>query len=82
MIDPKVPSPNGMVVLWQLFRNGPTCDGDICTKAGRGELFNLGYSSRVNGWSFITPEGMEFAVRVADFGTRKDSEDCKRRMSL
>lgn len=74
-----VPLPNAMEVLWQLFRDGPTWDGNICSKAGRGDLFDIGYASRVNGWSFITAEGMEFAVRVADFGGKKDAEESKRR---
>jgi hypothetical protein len=72
-------SPNAKEVLWQLFRNGPTHDGDICTKAGRGELFDLGYASRVNGWSYLTQKGMEIAVCNLLFGDRKESWDNERR---
>jgi hypothetical protein len=74
-----VPNPNALEVMWQLFRDGPTWDGNICSKAGRGDLFEMGYAHRVNGWSYLTPAGMEFAVRVADFGDKKEREENRQR---
>ncbi len=66
-------------VLWQLFRNGPTWDGDIASKSGRGELFDLGYADRVNGWSFLTKKGVEFALDRMVMGDRKEQWDRERR---
>lgn len=66
-------------VLWQLFRNGPTWDGDITSKDGRGDLFRAKLAARVEGWSYLTAEGMELAVRVHLMGDRKERWDRKRR---
>lgn len=49
-------------VLHQLFINGPTWDGDIVSKPGRGDLFKRGLSDRVQGFAFLTRAGMELAV--------------------
>jgi hypothetical protein len=59
-------------VMWQLFCNGPTWDGDICCKSGRGELFRAGLAARVEGWSYLTAEGMELAVLIYLMGDRKE----------
>lgn len=48
-------------VLMQLFVTGPTWDGNIISKAGLGELFDAGIASRVNGWSYLTAEGIQVA---------------------
>lgn len=66
-------------VLWQLFLNGPTWDGDICSKSGRGELFEAQLASRVNGWSFLTKEGIEMALS-GGYGDRKESVANRKRM--
>lgn len=60
-------------VLWQLFRNGPTWDGNIVSKAARDALFRLGLAARENGWSYLTREGVEAAL-AAQFDKRKDAE--------
>ena len=60
-------------VLWQLFRNGPTWDGNIISKPDRDELFKLGLAERVDGWSYLTRDGIEAAI-AAGFDKRKDSE--------
>lgn len=65
-------------VLWQLFRNGPTWDGNIISKSDRDELFKLGLAARVDGWSFLTLDGMETAI-AAGFDKRKDRDDRNRR---
>ena len=69
----------GREVLWQLFKNGPTWDGDIASKSGRGELFDLRYADRVNGWSFLTKKGIEFALDRMVMGDRKERWDRERR---
>jgi hypothetical protein len=66
-------------VMWQLFKNGPTWDGDIVSKSGRGELFKASLASRVEGWSYLTAEGMELAVRVFLMGDRKERWDREQR---
>ena len=58
----KTLSPNAVECLGQLFVSGPTWDGHICTKAGRGELLKLGLADRVNGFAFLTKEGVELAI--------------------
>jgi hypothetical protein len=54
--------PDALEALWQLFRNGPTWDGDICSKAGRDELVRYGYAYRVNGWAFLLEQGIQAAL--------------------
>jgi len=51
----------GIVVLGQLFGNGPTWDGNVISKAGRDELVTRGLALRTNGFAYLTEEG----VRVA-----------------
>ena len=45
-----------------MFLHGPTWDGNIPSKSGRDELFDLKLASRVNGWSFLTADGMRLAM--------------------
>lgn len=61
MFETKSMSPCAIECLGQLFVSGPTWDGNICTKAGRGELFELGLCDRINGFAFLTKEGVELA---------------------
>lgn len=51
-------------VLEQLFMNGPTQDGDICSKASRCELIEIGYAVRHNGYTAITANGIAEALRM------------------
>lgn len=51
-------------VLEKLFLFGPTLDGDLPSKNGRGELCRLSYCDTWNGWSFLTSVGIEYAVSV------------------
>lgn len=62
-------------VMRCLFINGPTWDGNIPSKAGRGDLFDLGYADRVNGWSFLTKVGMDFAVNRMMLGEEKERRE-------
>lgn len=54
-------SPNAIAVLAQLYAYGPTWDGDIVTKAGRGDLVRSGLAFHAHGYASLTEEG----VRVA-----------------
>jgi hypothetical protein len=48
-------------VIGQLFTNGPTWDGNIVSKSGPGELFAVGLASRVDGFWFLTEDGVHAA---------------------
>lgn len=58
-------------VLWQLFRNGPTWDGDVASKSGRSDLVDLGYADRGDGWNWLTTPGVLLALELG-FGSRKE----------
>lgn len=51
-------------VLEKLFLFGPRLDGDVPSKAGRGELIQLDLCSRWNGWNWLNQNGIRFAVEV------------------
>jgi len=53
-----------IAVLHQLFIGGPTWDGNIVSKPGRGELYKAGYADRVEGFAFLTREGVKLAVSI------------------
>jgi hypothetical protein len=55
-------SSSAIACLHQLFKNGPTWDGNIISKEGRGELIRAGYAGRVDGFAFLTEEGVRLAV--------------------
>jgi len=59
-------------VLGQLFVKGPTWDGNICSKLGRGELIRAGLAEHAHGWAFLTSEGVRVANEwnLADLRTR------------
>ena len=59
-------------VLGQLYVSGPTWDGNVCSKAGRGELCRAGLAWHEHGYASLTPEG----VRVAVEWDRKDLARC------
>jgi hypothetical protein len=49
-------------VLGQLFVKGPTWDGNISSKSGRGELCEAGLAERGFGWAWLTRDGVQAAV--------------------
>lgn len=59
-------------VMRCLFFYGPTLDGDVPSKNGRGELVELGYAECWNGWQWLTQKGVEFAVNSLCLGGQKD----------
>jgi hypothetical protein len=71
-------SPNAMETARCLFLHGPTWDGDIPSKEGRGELFRFGYADRVSGWSFLTKAGVDLCID-AGYDREKNRRDNIRR---
>lgn len=57
-------TPGAIACLHQLFIKGPTWDGNIVDKCGRGELIKAGLADRIEGFSFLTKEGVQLAVSV------------------
>jgi hypothetical protein len=57
-------TPGAIACLHQLFKNGPTWDGNIIDKCGRGELVNTGLADRVDGFAFLTKEGVKLAASI------------------
>lgn len=49
-------------VLGQLYVNGPTWDGNVASKAGRGDLIRAGLAWHAHGYASLTPEGVRVAV--------------------
>jgi hypothetical protein len=49
-------------VLAQLFVKGPTWDGNITSKSGRGDLVAAGLAFHAHGWASLTPEGVRVAI--------------------
>lgn len=49
-------------VLAQLYVHGPTWDGNIVSKNGRGELCRAGLAWHQHGYASLTPEGVRVAV--------------------
>ena len=57
-------------VLWQMFRNGPTWDGDLASKVGRSDRVDLGDRGRVKNWNWLTTPGVLLALELG-YGPRK-----------
>lgn len=57
-------SPGAIACLHQLFTRGPTWDGNIVCKTGRGDLIKAGLADRVDGFAFLTREGIKLAASV------------------
>lgn len=51
-------------VLWCLFWNGPTQDGDVPSKSGRDSLVEDEWAFRHDGWQSLTAKGVAGAIRL------------------
>lgn len=60
-------------VMRCLFFHGPTEDGNIPSKCGRGELFKLGYAHHESGFAWLTREGVEFAINSLTLDREKET---------
>lgn len=68
-------------VLRCLFLQGPTWDGDIPSKAGRGDLVRLGYAQHAFGFAWLTRSGVEFAINSMEMDREKERWQNQRRRS-
>ena len=59
-------------VMRCLFLHGPTWDGNIPSKAGRGELVTLGYAEHEFGFAWLTRSGVEFAIKALLMDSEKE----------
>lgn len=59
--------------LWQLFRNGPTWDGDLVSKEARTWMVSADLAGRAAGFNFLTAQGVEMAVSL-EMDRRKEKE--------
>lgn len=59
-------------VMRCLFLHGPTWDGNIPSKVGRGELVKLGYARHAHGFAWLTDAGIEFAIKSMSMDEEKD----------
>lgn len=70
--------PNAKECLLQLFLHGPTWDGNIVSKAGRADLFQLNLATRTEGWTYLTVTGAQAALAL-QFDVEKDKRERQRR---
>jgi hypothetical protein len=56
--------PDAKEMMMQLFLHGPTWDGNVVSKCGRGQLFDLRLADRVEGWTFLTRLGVAVATEA------------------
>jgi hypothetical protein len=57
--------------IWQMFKNGPTWDGNLVSKEARTWLVQNGLAFRAKGYNALTEAGVEMAVSLG-MGERKD----------
>lgn len=68
-------------VLRCLFFHGPTWDGDVPSKSGRDELVGMKLADRMDGWQWLTREGVDFSLTVMLLGEEKEKWQRKRAAS-
>lgn len=61
--------------IWQLFRNGPTWDGNMVSKSDRDIAVKAGLVERTDGWNWLTHSGVTLALEL---GMGRDSEKGRR----
>ena len=67
----KTLSPCAKDCLRQLFLCGPTWDGNIISKSGRGELCDLELAQHEFGFAWLLRDGVQIAI---DFGYDREKE--------
>jgi len=53
-----------IAVLHQLFKSGPTWDGNVISKSGRGDLVKAGLAFHVAGFASLTENGVQLAASI------------------
>ena len=68
-------------MVGQLYVNGPTWDGNVCSKTGRDELVRAGLAYHMHGYAFLTPDGVKTAVEwgMADLRRRNSKRWIEKR---
>jgi hypothetical protein len=86
MFQSKVVAPDGLSsaaieVLGQLYVSGPTWDGNIASKSGRGDLIRAGLAWHESGYASLTPEGLMMAIgwSIVDLRRRNQSKWIEKR---
>ena len=59
-------SPGAIAVLHQLWKCGPTWDGNIIGKSARDELVKAGLALHRHGYAFLTADGVLLASTSLD----------------
>lgn len=68
-------SPSAVAMLGQLYVSGPTWDGNVLSKPGRGELIRAGLAFHEYGYASLTPEGVRLAAEWAIWDLRARNEE-------
>jgi hypothetical protein len=55
-----------------LFLHGPTWDGNIPSKSGRGELIDAGLAEHGKGHAWLTTKGVYFAIETFRMDDEKE----------
>lgn len=68
-------------VLGQLYVKGPTWDGNVSSKAGRGELVRAGIAFHAHGYASLTMEGVRVAAEwpISDLRRRNETRWIEKR---
>jgi hypothetical protein len=69
-------------VMRCLFLYGPTWDGDVPSKMGRGELVKKGFAEHEFGFAWLTRAGMEFAIQSMEMDRAKEQREAVARKSV
>lgn len=74
-------SGSAVEMLGQLYVNGPTWDGNVCSKVGRGELCRAGLAFHAHGYASLTQEGVRAAAEwdFADLRRRNETRWMEKR---
>jgi hypothetical protein len=74
-------SPSAVEMLGQLYVNGPTWDGNVCSKQGRADLCRAGLAWRAHGYAQLTQEGVRIAAEwdIRDLQRRHEARWLKKR---
>jgi hypothetical protein len=72
MSDTALSMPSGVhETIWQLFKTGPTWDGNLISKEARSWLVGNDLAFRTDGYNALTAAGVAMAVSLG-MGTKKD----------
>ncbi|MGY3535404.1 hypothetical protein [Bradyrhizobium sp. USDA 4452] len=73
--NPSALSSAAVEVLGQLYVSGPTWDGNVASKNGRGELVRAGLAWHQHGYASLTPAGVNIAASWSRSDLRRRNSD-------